>query len=179
MNLNALQHAAKAGDQRAEKELFEILSVRFRRFVYQRVWNDEAAEEIAQEALAVVAEKYGGLQVHTSFAAWAHRVLENRLLAYIKSKQAHKNHRLNMPVTNTEISSEESDPDLKRRLSQCLRRVARSNRRYARILNLRCQGYSTEEICNRLGITVNNCYVLLSRARVMLKDCLEKDETKL
>lgn len=34
-------------------------------------------------------------------------------------------------------------------------------------------GLSTEEICRQLGITANNCWVMLYRARMLLRKCLE------
>ena len=34
-------------------------------------------------------------------------------------------------------------------------------------------GLSTEEICNHLDITANNCWVILYRARMLLRKCLE------
>jgi RNA polymerase sigma-70 factor (TIGR02943 family) len=35
-------------------------------------------------------------------------------------------------------------------------------------------GYETETICNELGITPSNLWVILHRARIQLADCLEK-----
>jgi RNA polymerase sigma-70 factor (ECF subfamily) len=35
-------------------------------------------------------------------------------------------------------------------------------------------GYETSDICKELGITSTHCWVLLYRARVALRDCLEK-----
>jgi RNA polymerase sigma-70 factor, ECF subfamily len=35
-------------------------------------------------------------------------------------------------------------------------------------------GLSTEEICKELKITANNCWVLIYRARMSLRLCLEK-----
>jgi RNA polymerase sigma-70 factor (ECF subfamily) len=32
---------------------------------------------------------------------------------------------------------------------------------------------STEEICKELGITTTNCWVMLHRARLSLRECLE------
>jgi RNA polymerase sigma-70 factor (ECF subfamily) len=34
-------------------------------------------------------------------------------------------------------------------------------------------GLETEEICKDLGITSTNCWVLLYRARMALRECLE------
>lgn len=176
MDFNALQAQAKAGDRQAEKDLFEALSVRFHLFAYQRVWNEEAAQDIAQEALAVVAREFRDLQVETSFSAWAYRVIEYRLLAYIKAKRLPAQRDTSAMADNQEIPADDVDPGLKSRLADCLRRVAQTNRRYARILNLNYQGFETGEICEKLGISVGNCYVLLTRARSMLEQCLGKDK---
>jgi DNA-directed RNA polymerase specialized sigma24 family protein len=54
--------------------------------------------------------------------------------------------------------------------------VKAANKRYARILVLRYQGYSAEEICDEFKITSKNLYMILSRARVLLKRCIETGE---
>ena len=35
-------------------------------------------------------------------------------------------------------------------------------------------GFETDEICKELGITATHCWVLLYRARMALRDCLQK-----
>jgi RNA polymerase sigma-70 factor (ECF subfamily) len=35
-------------------------------------------------------------------------------------------------------------------------------------------GYETSEICKELGVTATHCWVLLYRARMALRECLEK-----
>lgn len=174
LDLNTLQQAAKAGSRQAEKVLFEVLSERFQVLAYQKVWNREDAREVAQEALAVVVQSLPTLDIHTSFAAWAQRVLENRLLAYIKVKQSRQKRDGGTVDPAQEPPAGPEDSALKRRLLSCLEEVARRNRRYARILNLHYQGFDTAEICRRLEVTENNCYVLLTRSRSLLRDCLDK-----
>jgi len=61
-------------------------------------------------------------------------------------------------------------------LVECLRELIRGFPRYARVLNLVQQGYGTEEICERMTISRNNLYVLLSRGRKVLKDCISYEE---
>jgi RNA polymerase sigma-70 factor (ECF subfamily) len=47
-------------------------------------------------------------------------------------------------------------------------------RRTARVFMLReVMDLSTEEICKELGITATNCWVMLHRARLALRECLE------
>jgi DNA-directed RNA polymerase specialized sigma24 family protein len=72
---------------------------------------------------------------------------------------------------------EDPTPGFKKKLIDCFHKVHRVNRRHARILNLHYQGYSTLEICDKLGVTENNMYVLLMRARKALAICLGKGET--
>lgn len=45
----------------------------------------------------------------------------------------------------------------------------------ARVFSLReLMGLSTEEICRELGIKENNCWVILHRARLRLRECIEQ-----
>ena len=72
----------------------------------------------------------------------------------------------------------DTDPDLKRRLLGCLQKICRQNVRYARILNLHYQGYKTGEVCGRMDVRPATLYSVLSRARSMLEDCLEKGDVR-
>lgn len=69
MNINDLYQAASGGDSGAKTKLFEKLLDNFSLFVQQRVWNKEDSEEIVQDTMTTIAQKYGELDVHTSFAA--------------------------------------------------------------------------------------------------------------
>jgi len=151
-----------------------LLSERFHLLAYQKVWNADDAQEVAQEALAVVVREMRTVEIHTSFAAWAQRVFENRLLAYIKTRQTQERRTSSGTDIEQSLSSDEVNPRLRQRLLLCLDQVARASRRYARILNLHYQGFTTQEICRRLQISENNCYVLLFRSRSLLKNCLDE-----
>ena len=65
------------------------------------------------------------------------------------------------------------DALLKRRLIDCLRKLNGAYSRHARILNLAYKGFRAPEISEKLNIKTNNVYVLLHRARRLLKECLE------
>jgi RNA polymerase sigma factor (sigma-70 family) len=177
LKLDDLQRAVRSGDLEAEKELLQLLSERFHVLAYQKVWNAEDARDVAQEALAVVVREMRTVEIHSSFAAWAHQVLENRLMAYIKTKQTQEKRAGFRLDSENELPSREADSGLRQRLLFCLDKVARASRRYARILNLHYQGFDTQEICRRLQISENNCYVLLFRSRSLLKQCLEEKAT--
>jgi hypothetical protein len=73
------------------------------------------------------------------------------------------------------MKSESQAPlsDLKRQLLVCLKKLIKINPIYARAINFVHQGYKTREICEKLNITRNNFYVILTRGRHMLDTCLK------
>lgn len=180
MNINDLYAVARDGNQTGEEELFRALSARFRLFVRQRIWDELDSEEIVQDALMTICKEYKGIDFTTSFSAWAYKVLDNRILGYIQTKKRHEgrispvSEAENLPATDRDNPKQE----LKQKLMKCMRKVASANLRYARVLNLHYQGFSTEEICDRTGLTRNNLYSVLSRARSMLEYCLDKGDIK-
>lgn len=176
MDINTLHKQAADGDPAARDKLFELLSVRFRLLAHQKIWNQEEANDVVQDALAAISREFEILKVESSFAAWAYKVLDNRILASMKSKRTEHN-RLSSSIEVGEIGGViRTDPELMIKLEDCLRKVLRANQRYARVLNLSYQGYTIIEICSRLKVKKDHAYVLLSRARSMLALCLEKGE---
>ena len=172
MSINALHTRVRDGDTAAEEQLFERLSARFQVFAHHRIWNSVDAEDVAQEALLTIQSRYREIEIETSFAAWAHKVLDNKILAYIEAKRRTGGRYSSLTSDESSDLATESDPLLRRRLLDCLKKMARSNQTYARILALHYQGFNRQEICERLNLTRNNSYVIMSRARTQLRDCI-------
>lgn len=178
MDLNKLYLLAKNEDSSAEVDFFETLSARFRLFVRRRIRNQEDGEEIVQNALMAINSEYRTIDIEVSFSAWAYKVLNNRIKAYLKTKA--RSARRTVSMTDSDWADltpcRETDLELKRTLLSCLGKIGQVNIRYARVLNLKVQGYQTDEICSRLAITSTNLYSILCRARIMLEQCLEKGD---
>ena len=173
MSINALYLNTQTGGRSAEEILFKNLSERFLQFANHRIWDKLDAEEIVQEALSVIARDYKGIEFETSFSAWAYKVLDNRILSYIKKKQrVGKSEQLieNAAYTGTV----KPNPELRIRLLNCLSLIHGANRRHARILNLSYQGFLADEICEKMNLTKNSFYIVLHRARKALEACLSK-----
>jgi len=180
LNINNLYTIARDGNQAGEEELFKALTARFRLFARQRIWDELDSEEIVQDALMTICKEYRGIDFTTSFSAWAYKVLDNRILGYIQTKKRHNGRISSVSEAENLPATDRDNPklELKRKLMQCMRKVASTNLRYARVLNLHYQGFNTEEICEKTGLTRNNLYSVLSRARSMLEYCLEKGDIK-
>jgi len=178
MDLNTLLQAAIQGDDDSEGELLQYLSVRFSGFAVLRLRNKQDAEEVVQDSLAAIARQYKSVEIETSFAAWAHMVLEYRILNKLRSRKRHDSVLSTAEdfATVRDESSSHAAHELKRKLSVCLKKIGGANIRYARILNLHHLGYSADEIGGRLSITRDNCYMILSRARILLRRCLDSGD---
>jgi len=174
LELEILYRRAIEGDSRSENELFKRLTVSFRVIAQRRVWDESHAEEVVQNALLAVAQKYRSVEIDSSMSGWVHSILNNKIMDYVKSKKTTRGSARVKPLGENDGVPADSDPMLKSRLLVCLRKINKASNRFARILNLRYLGYSTEEICEKLRIKKNNFYVILSRARSLLESCLSK-----
>ncbi len=173
--INDLYQSARAGDDASEKELLRRLTVSFRLVARHRIWNDHDAEEIAQEALLVVATEYKTVALTAGFAAWAYGILSHKIIDHARRKTTRKKMEERLSAESRPESGQGGDPGLRKRLLDCFKRISSSNKRHARILNFKYQGYGTDEICERLKVTPNHLYVLLSRSRAALEKCLERE----
>jgi len=179
MQINDLYKNAQSGDKRAEDKLFQHLSERFEQFANRRIWDKENAKEIAQDAIMLIASEYKSISFDISFQAWAYKVLDNKILNYIKQRRQRGDKVISVAdVGEVGTANFKVDPNLRLRLLDCLKKVGQANRRHARIIDLHYLGYKTNEICERLKLSVNGFYIILHRARKMLEKCLETGELK-
>ncbi|MEZ5359996.1 MAG: RNA polymerase sigma factor [Candidatus Zixiibacteriota bacterium] len=162
----------------AEDRLFKALSVRFSLIARKRIWDRQDAEEIVQDALAAVFAGYKTADIRGTFITWAHMVLRHKVLNYYRSKARHDKRFAQTDQLDLVSGHFTPDPTLENELTKCMQKIVAANSMYGRILILVFQGYSAEEICERLAITKANCYTALSRARSLIKYCLKKGDIK-
>ncbi len=176
VTINSLYKKASAGDKASEQELFRYLSDRFQHLVQFKIRNTSDSEDIVQNTLLTIANKYRNIDFSGSFAAWAYKVLENKIGDYFKVQRRRESKMDDESEQIGTTASLELDSITKRQMLECLKKVGQANERFARILNLHYQGYTTDEVCLRMDIKRGYYYVVLSRARSMLSACLEKGD---
>jgi RNA polymerase sigma factor (sigma-70 family) len=174
MNLNTLYKNACQNDKESEKELFKALAARFLYLVRHRIRNRDDYNDVVQNALTAVAANFRIIHIDVSFAAWAQKILENEIILFYRKQKRQQS--TFMPIDDSEnpFYADKDDQSVRQQLLECLKKVNSANKRYARILTLKYQGFDFDHICGRLKLTRNNAYSLLSRARTMLDECLEK-----
>ena len=173
--MQSLVDRAREGDGQAEQELFQFLAARFRVVVRQYIRGGEDVEDVAQEACMAVLRKYKTESFTVSFDAWAYGILLNKIKDSLHSSKRRRGqpipHDAESNMADCAVTTEE--PYFRLRLQDCVRQTVKVHPQYARVLNLTYQGYSTAEICARVKVTLSNLYSILSRARRLLRHCLE------
>jgi len=178
LDINEAYEVARSGDEAATERLYGHLLEGFRAVVQHHIWNDADGEEIVQEALVTVISKFRETEIESSFAGWAHQVLRNKIRDYVKLKAIRARRMDEYKRNQTRPRTMPDDPELKARIKKCFEKVHRANRNHARVLNLHHQGFSTDEICAKLGMTPNGFYIMLMRARTALAKCLRNEESE-
>ena len=178
MEIEHLYRQALENDSDAEDKFFAVLRDRFIRFAKLRVNSKEDAEDITQKSLEVVFRKYKQVAISSSITAWVHKVLHYEIQRHYRD-QGRTSKLFDYGPDTYELPDQTSiDPLLRRRIFRCLRELVKRNRRYARILLLKREGLSTDEICKGLNVKRSNLYVIVARARQTLRECVEKDTDK-
>ena len=161
------------------------------RFADIQLRNKAQAEDAVQEALTAALAGQEKFASRASLRTWVLAILKNKIIDVLRRKA-----RENVVVANADDDagiddyfddrahwaedtrpSEWEGPDKateNRRFWEvfeaCLYRLPDAS---ARIFTMReVLGFDTDEICATLGITSNNCWVQLHRARLALRACL-------
>ena len=131
------------------------------------------AEDVIQDSLMQIKNKLGKIEPASKFTSWALKVLKYNTIDYYR-KRSRRAEKLNKMLRESNQNlGENYDIPLMFTLRECLKKVGRANIRYARILNFIYQGQDFDYICQRLTLTRNNAYSVLSRARTMLMKCMD------
>jgi RNA polymerase sigma-70 factor (ECF subfamily) len=134
--------------------------------------NPHLAEDVLQDTFVVICEKCAQYHHGTNFLAWARTIIRYRFLAAVDPAR-HRLVSVESEVLEQALAATESDGDAlaERRdaWKDCLDRV---RGRARKVLELRYRdGLGIAHLAERLRLSRNALYTLLSRARRALRDC--------
>lgn len=161
------------------------------RFALARVFDRTAAEDVVQETFVSALRSMKNFRGHSSEKTWLTSILKHKILDHFRKKRRDKTQGQFETVqdeiqqlfdekgkwkegpakwkTNPKALLEQKE--FLKILYTCLEELSK---RLAQAFVLReMDGLSTEEICNVLNISATNCWVILYRARTLLRQCLE------
>jgi RNA polymerase sigma-70 factor (ECF subfamily) len=149
------------------------------RFAQMQLRNDCMAEDVVSETLLAILEKPAGFEGRSSLRTYATGILKFKIIDVIR-KRGREVHVEPQDEQSMEPPAAWQQPEksLEQRqffetLQTCVDRLPAKT---GRVFMMReWLEKEVEEICTELGITSNNCGVMLYRARMQLRDCLDRN----
>lgn len=166
------------------------------RFAQLQLRDHAAAEDLVQESIEAALRKFSTFSGQSTLKTWVFAILRNRIIDHLR--QANRSVAMSSLIEDGEDWQEQLEtlfkdngtwqpgarparwptPDNAMESRQfweafeiCLTHLPENS---ARAFMMReFLGFDTEEICSQLKISVSNCHVLLHRARIKLRGCLE------
>jgi DNA-directed RNA polymerase specialized sigma24 family protein len=183
-SLDQLASAAAAGDQVSESLFFSYLNVRFSQIAKRRVRNDDA-EDVVQDALRIVAERYGNRAEQVRTLAFSLTVLRNVIGNYYQKRERTDR---GQPFDEGLHGYYTDSPDMvreqvKKALVILAEEAPRCGLIFEALLESLDLGGGSREVSGRLfeklqsrleGITRNAFHVALHRCRDRLRTILEE-----
>ncbi len=161
------------------------------RFALSRIKDPAVAEDLVQETFLAALRGRENFKGHSAGRTWLVAILKHKIVDYIRKK-------IREPSSDKiEVFTDQTDPDFneqgewqlrpsrwavnpgriyeqKEFLDVLYRCLAGVPERLAEAFMMReIDGLSTAEVCKALDITATNSWVMLYRARMSLRRCLE------
>jgi len=194
ISLDSLADAWLAGDHEASSALFTDLHVRFSAIAKRRVQMDHV-EDVVQDTLKIVLEKYAERGAGNGILIWGLTVLRNVIGNYYQARRR-DSERLEyhadewqLPATTSQLEADLDAVTAQRRLAEAIAELAESYPRCGEIFQAILTGLEEEgsprEISTRAlalvqqrdsGLKRNAFYVALHRCRGYLRDLLADQE---
>lgn len=166
------------------------------RFARLQLRNAETAEDLVQESIEVALRKSASFAGQSTLKTWVFAILRNRIVDHLR--QAARTVTMSSLVQDDDDWQENleklfnerghwrdgprpaawPDPEASMQTQQfwavfeaCLDHLPANT---ARVFMMReFLGFESNEICAQLGITTSNCHVILHRARLKLRGCMD------
>jgi RNA polymerase sigma-70 factor, ECF subfamily len=176
---DALIQSALAGDSSA----FEVLVIRYQDRLYTAmisvVGSADEAEDVVQEACIQAYLKLHTFQQNSRFFTWLYRIAFNYALARRRRHRGHLSLEESREIAGAEPSSKVESPDRRMTRSEDIglvhQALALLTEDHKSILVLReMEDMAYEEIAEVLNISIGTVRSRLNRARLALKQQLEK-----
>jgi RNA polymerase sigma-70 factor (ECF subfamily) len=172
-----------------------VLRQRLLRQARFAVHDDVLAEDLVQDTLIVVMEQHERRRGDASLITWATAILKNRVADWYRSPTQRRmvqlsadDERLGDDIDALYAEDggyrdpvpawQQPDNHLEQRqmMSALDRCVGCLPRQTGRVFMMReWLGFETAEICERVGISAENCRTILHRARMALRECMQRD----
>jgi len=146
-----------------------------RGFVVSLVVDFSLVDDVVQETFMTVSAKAGAFERGSNFRAWVWSIARFKALGLME-RMGRAHERLSEDVVEALCAADEAeavwDESMMRHLEACVEQLPGRSRE---AVELRYQqAHRPPEIARRMGWTVEAVHVALSRARVLLRQCVQR-----
>ena len=165
-NEQELIQGCRRGDRAAQKRLYDTFSPKMYALCCRYVKDSMEAEDVLVTAFTKILDKIDQYKSEGSFEGWIRRVVVNEALTWLRRNR-------NMYL-ELELEAADYEPDYKSlsdhlEAEDLMTMINELPSGYRIVFNLYAiDGYSHKEIADQLGISENNLFVRLHRARSQL-----------
>lgn len=144
-----------------------------RGFIRALVRDRHLADDVLQETFLTISRKAGEFEAGTNFPRWACAVARLKVLETLRRERGNPLFLSEAAVEALAASGEVPENDVRAELLDgCIGQLPPAMKR---AVELRYEGdLKPAEIARMIGWTAEAVYVALSRARAMLRDCIER-----
>lgn len=186
---------APGGDAATLEAELPGLRVRLLRHARFAVHDDSLAEDLVQDTLISVFEQHTKRRGDASLVTWATAILKNKVADWYRSPTRKRMVQFNADDDKLDDAIDAlydadgayaepvpawQQPDNRTEQRQMMtvleRCVSCLPRQTGNVFMMReWLGFETAEICDRVGVSADNCRMILHRARMALRDCMQRD----
>ena len=167
-------------DNKANGSEFTTLLLQNQKRIYglilSLVPNGSDADDVMQDACAVMWRKFGEFEQGTNFAAWALRIARFQVMTYYNKSRRNKARLSDESIELIADKLAEVSIDKSARsegLKECLKKLSDGNRA---MIQLRYQkNLSVEQISSKMDRTVDALYKALNRSYSQLQRCMRQE----
>ena len=186
VNDEELVDRVKSGDIDAFEEIIAKYEKRVFGLIYNMLKNDNDIEDIAQDIFIKVYKNIDKFHGNSSLYTWIYRIATNMCLDYMKKKKnviyIDEKVQLDDGEVELQLPSDEKlqeelyeEKEMKQKLNKAIDKLP--DKQKAMIILRDIKGLSYEEISEVLEIKLGTVKSQINRARLKLKEILEKDGT--
>ena len=162
---------ARAGEEAAERALYEAHVDRVYRLAYRFAGDADLARDFTQDAFIRAFERLDEFRGESQFATWLHAIAASVALNGLRDLKRRRSRETDLEEGHEVAGTvREAEPDLKRRLAAAIDDLPEGYRTVFVMHDV--EGYTHEEIGQVLGIEVGTSKAQLFRARGKLRIAL-------
>jgi RNA polymerase sigma-70 factor (ECF subfamily) len=161
----------RAGDARAERELYDAHVDRVYRLAYRLAGDDDLARDFTQETFIRAFARLEGFRGDSAFSTWLHTIATSVALNGLRKVKRFRTRETELDEAGELPGiTRHAEPDLKLKLARAIDALPERSKMVFLMHDV--EGFTHEEIATSMGMETGTSKAQLSRARARLRESL-------